>query len=54
SAGAYTEPDSGTDVVSGKTTALKDGDEYVINGSKIFITNGTICDYMITFCITNK
>jgi len=53
SAGAYTEPDSGTDVVSGKTTALKDGDEYVINGSKIFITNGTVCDYMITFCMTD-
>lgn len=53
SAGAYTEPDSGTDVVSGRTTALKDGDEYVVNGSKIFITNGTVCDYMITFCITN-
>lgn len=53
SAGAYTEPDSGTDVVSGRTTAIKDGDEFVINGSKIFITNGTVCDYMITFCITD-
>jgi alkylation response protein AidB-like acyl-CoA dehydrogenase len=52
SAGAYTEPDSGTDVVSGRTTAIKEGDEYVVNGSKIFITNGTVCDYMITFCVT--
>ncbi|SPD72795.1 Acyl-CoA dehydrogenase [uncultured Desulfobacterium sp.] len=53
SAGAYTEPDSGTDVVSGRTTAIRQGDEYVVNGSKIFITNGTVCDYMITFCITS-
>jgi len=53
SAGAYTEPDSGTDVVSGRTTAIKEKDEYVVNGSKIFITNGTVCDYMITFCITD-
>jgi alkylation response protein AidB-like acyl-CoA dehydrogenase len=53
SAGAYTEPDSGTDVVSGRTTAIKQGDEYVVNGSKIFITNGTVCDYMITFCTTS-
>jgi alkylation response protein AidB-like acyl-CoA dehydrogenase len=53
SAGAYTEPDAGTDVVSARTEAIKDGDEYIINGSKIFITNGTVCDYMITFCVTN-
>ncbi len=53
SAGAYTEPDAGTDVVSASTEAIKDGDEYVVNGSKIFITNGTVCDYMITFCVTN-
>lgn len=53
SAGAYTEPNSGTDVVSGQTTARKEGDLYVVNGSKIFITNGTVCDYMITLCITN-
>jgi alkylation response protein AidB-like acyl-CoA dehydrogenase len=53
SAGAYTEPDAGTDIVSGKTTAIRDGDDYVVNGSKIFITNGTVCDYMITFCITD-
>jgi alkylation response protein AidB-like acyl-CoA dehydrogenase len=51
SAGAYTEPDAGTDIVSGRTTAIRDGDDYVVNGSKIFITNGTVCDYMITFCI---
>lgn len=53
SAGAYTEPDAGTDVAGTKTTAVKDGDEYVINGSKMFITNGTICDFMVALCVTN-
>ena len=53
SAGAYTEPDAGTDIASAKTTAIRDGDEYVINGSKMFITNGTICDWMVTMCVTN-
>lgn len=52
-AGAYTEPDAGTDIVSAKTTAVRDGDEYVINGSKMFITNGTICDFMVVLCVTN-
>ena len=52
-AGAYTEPDAGTDVAGVKTTAVKDGNEYVINGSKMFITNGTICDFMVVLCVTN-
>jgi alkylation response protein AidB-like acyl-CoA dehydrogenase len=53
SAGAYTEPNSGTDVAGAKTNAVKDGNEYVINGSKMFITNGNICDFMVVFCVTN-
>ena len=53
SAGAYTEPDAGTDVVSIRTTAIKDGKEYVINGNKMFITNGTVCDWMVVLCITH-
>ena len=53
SAGAYTEPDAGTDVAGTKTTAQKDGHEYIINGSKMFITNGTVCDFMVVLCITN-
>ncbi|MEW6112535.1 MAG: acyl-CoA dehydrogenase family protein, partial [Thermodesulfobacteriota bacterium] len=53
SAGAFTEPDAGTDVVAGRTKAVKDGSDYVINGTKMFITNGTICDYYVTFCVTN-
>ena len=53
SAGAFTEPNAGTDVVGAKTRAVKDGNEYVINGSKMFITNGTVCDFMVAFCLTN-
>ncbi len=53
SAGAFTEPCAGTDVAGTKTKAIKDGDEYVINGSKMFITNGTICDFMVVLCVTN-
>jgi len=41
---AITEPDAGSDVTLATTTAVKDGNEYVINGSKMFITNGTIAN----------
>jgi acyl-CoA dehydrogenase len=53
SAGAYTEPDAGTDVAGYKTRAVKDGDDYIINGSKMFITNGSVCDFMVAQCITH-
>ena len=53
SAGAFTEPNAGTDVAGYKTRAVKDGSDYVINGNKMFITNGTVCDFMVTQCITN-
>jgi acyl-CoA dehydrogenase len=53
SAGAFTEPNAGTDVSGYKTRAVKDGSDYVINGNKMFITNGTVCDFMVTQCITN-
>ena len=53
SAGAFTEPDAGTDAAGYKTRAVKDGDDYIINGSKMFITNGTVCDFMVVQCITN-
>jgi alkylation response protein AidB-like acyl-CoA dehydrogenase len=42
-----TEPFGGSDVAAMKTTAVKEGDEYVINGSKTFITNGVYSDYLI-------
>ncbi|HEY5493224.1 MAG TPA: acyl-CoA dehydrogenase family protein [Candidatus Anoxymicrobiaceae bacterium] len=44
---AITEPDAGSDVASIKTRADKDGDNWVINGSKTFITNGARCDFMV-------
>jgi len=53
SAGAFTEPDAGTDVAGIRTRAVKDGNDYVINGTKMFITNGTVCDFMCTLCVTN-
>lgn len=55
SMGAYclTEPGSGSDAVGMKTTAVLDGDEWVLNGSKIFITNGGYADIYIVFAQTN-
>jgi alkylation response protein AidB-like acyl-CoA dehydrogenase len=43
-----TEPSGGSDLAGLKTTAVRDGDEWVINGSKTFITNGYSCDLVIT------
>jgi alkylation response protein AidB-like acyl-CoA dehydrogenase len=42
-----TEPDGGSDVASVKTRAVRDGDEYVINGSKTYITNGVRADFIL-------
>lgn len=50
---AITEPDAGSDVTMAQTEAVRDGDEYVINGSKMFITNGTLADNVIVFCKTH-
>ena len=53
--GAYglTEPGSGSDAGGMKTTALLDGDDYILNGSKIFITNGGVADIYIVFALTD-
>lgn len=48
-----TEPDAGSDVVSLKTRAEKKGDSYIINGSKMFITNGCNAKFLLVFCLTN-
>lgn len=48
-----TEPFGGSDVAGMRTTAVKQGDNYIINGSKTFITNGVYCDYMIVAAKTN-
>ena len=53
SAGAFTEPNAGTDVAGYRTKAVKDGNDYVISGNKMFITNGSVCDFMVAQCITN-
>jgi alkylation response protein AidB-like acyl-CoA dehydrogenase len=48
------EPDSGSDAASIRTTAERRGDVYVINGSKMFITNGTIADYCLVVAYTDR
>jgi alkylation response protein AidB-like acyl-CoA dehydrogenase len=53
SAGAFTEPNAGTDVAGYRAKALKDGSDYIITGNKMFITNGSVCDFMVAQCITN-
>ncbi len=49
-----TEPGAGTDAAGQQTTAILDGDEYIITGSKIFITNGGQADTYIIFAMTDK
>ena len=53
--GAYglTEPGSGSDAGGMRTTAKRDGDDYILNGSKIFITNGGIADIYVVFALTD-
>lgn len=50
---AITEPDAGSDTAAATTTAVLDGDEYVINGSKVMIGNGTVGTFMLVYCLTN-
>ena len=49
-----TEPDAGSDAGSVRTTAIREGDEYVINGGKCFITNGGVSDVYVVFASTDK
>ncbi|WP_461200908.1 acyl-CoA dehydrogenase family protein [Anoxybacillus sp. TBDG-1] len=50
---AMTEPGAGSDLASIKTTAVKQGDHYIVNGQKTFITNGIHADLVIVVCKTN-
>jgi alkylation response protein AidB-like acyl-CoA dehydrogenase len=53
SGAAISEPDSGSDVSSISTRAEKDGDEWVVNGNKMWITNGSVGDYFVVLCQTD-
>jgi len=50
---AITEPDAGSDVSAVSTEAVKAGDEYIINGGKVFITNCKCADFLVVFCVTD-
>lgn len=50
---AITEPGAGSDTAAITTTAEKDGDSYILNGRKCFITNGPICDFVTVFAKTD-
>ncbi|MDO8636651.1 MAG: acyl-CoA dehydrogenase family protein, partial [Dehalococcoidia bacterium] len=47
---AFTEPDTGSDPRAIRTTAIREGNKWVINGNKIFIANSTLPGYMVVFC----
>lgn len=50
---ALTEPNAGSDASKGTTTAVLKGDHYVLNGSKIFITNGYVAEVFVVFAMTD-
>jgi len=52
--GGITEPNVGSDSVNIETTAVLDGDEWVINGTKTWISNGSIADIVLALCVTDK
>jgi butyryl-CoA dehydrogenase len=51
---SITEPEAGSDAGNVQTTAVKDGDHYVINGTKVFVTNGGKADVIVLFAATDK
>jgi len=51
---AITEPDAGSDVAAMKTTARRDGNNYLLNGTKIWITNATVADAGVIFAYTDR
>lgn len=50
---SLTEANAGSDAGSVETTAVKEGGDYVLNGTKIFVTNGGVCDLALIFALTN-
>jgi alkylation response protein AidB-like acyl-CoA dehydrogenase len=51
---ALSEPEAGSDPASMRTTAVRDGDEWVINGSKNWITNSGVADFYVVFAVTDR
>ena len=51
---ALTEPNAGSDAANIQTTAVRDGDNYVLNGTKHFISNGPIADFVTVMALTDK
>lgn len=51
---AITEPEAGSDAIGLKLKAVSDGDDYVLNGTKTFITNGSIADVIVLYARTDK
>jgi alkylation response protein AidB-like acyl-CoA dehydrogenase len=51
---ALSEPEAGSDPAAMRTTAVRDGDEWVINGTKNWITNSTIADFYVVFAMTDR
>lgn len=49
-----TEPNAGSDAAALETTARRKGDSYILNGTKLYITNGTICDYVLVAASTDR
>ncbi|MDP6345899.1 MAG: acyl-CoA dehydrogenase family protein [Alphaproteobacteria bacterium] len=50
---AYSEPDSGSDAAGIRTSAVRDGDDYLLNGQKVFITNAHVADFMVVSAKTD-
>jgi alkylation response protein AidB-like acyl-CoA dehydrogenase len=51
---SLTEPTAGSDASGTRTTAVKQGDHYVLNGSKTFATHGSVCDVAVVFAVTDR
>ncbi|OGP75900.1 MAG: acyl-CoA dehydrogenase [Deltaproteobacteria bacterium RBG_16_49_23] len=50
---SITEPEAGSDTASAVTSAIKEGKEYVVNGNKVMITNGTVAHFLLVYCLTH-